>query len=101
VGGEVTWEHPEVGYLTKVGCTGTLVGARNVVLTAAHCIGYHTGDDTDVVSTSWRAQRSAQSPKRYYRVVAYRSFGRRFNQEDFALLRLAHNVEAGTVPEVA
>lgn len=46
VNGTPTDERPEVGIITNSGCTATLVTPR-AILTAAHCVNFHTGPTSD------------------------------------------------------
>jgi len=98
--GAFTFERPEIGYMISNGmalCTGTLV-SPNVVLTAAHCVGYTTFDGAGAKQGTFTIERSATEHHdfEYDAFVAFASAGA-WGRDDVALLRLTSNVP----PEVA
>jgi hypothetical protein len=84
--GTVTSERAEVGKIR--GCTATLVAA-NVIITAAHCVGYGTRTNIGNYNT-FTVDKNGQRSQ--YRVNRYRSFSRTLGADDIAVLGLASEV---------
>ncbi|MCS6800181.1 MAG: S1 family peptidase [Myxococcota bacterium] len=96
VGGTVSWERPEIGSLS-VGCTGTLV-APNVVVTAAHCMGYGSTDRPGNYG-SFTVYDASGRQVGSYPIQRYRSFGYGVGDADIAVLQLSRDVpESAAVP---
>jgi hypothetical protein len=87
VGGTVTYEHPEVGSIS--GCTATLV-APEIVITAAHCLGY--GTRTSPGSYGSFVIERGPAERYRYTIRRYRSFGSSVGPDDIALIQLAEAV---------
>ena len=93
INGQFTFERPEIGYInSNLGfCTATLV-APNVVLSAAHCIGYRTEDHAGQRIGDFVVQFS-ESDSRVYTFDAMISYGHSGpSTTDVALLRLTDPV---------
>lgn len=88
VGGTITTEHPEIGYIS--GCTATLV-APDIVITAAHCLSY--GSRTSAGSYgSFTIERGGERFR--YTIQRYRSYGGTVGPDDIALIGLSSAVPA-------
>ena len=94
VGGTFTFARTEIGYFLAGGalCTATLI-RPNVAVTAAHCVGYGSGDypgrSVGQVVFQWNAAQSWA-----FDFDAYVSYGAQVGVDDIALLRLIQPVPA-------
>ncbi len=84
--GVVTDERPEVGRIG--GCTATLV-APDVIITAAHCVGYGSRTSPGSYNT-FRVTNGGET--RRYTVNRYRSFSRGLGENDICLMSLSEMV---------
>jgi protease YdgD len=84
-----SWLKPyySVGYLSTVGCTGTLI-ERDLVLTASHCV---TGDNGEAVFPQFHPSRVNNQSSRVYNVIRMWRGTSKPNEErekDWAILEL-------------
>jgi|GEM_PF-980890 len=94
VGGTQTLDRPEIGRLhfsNNGFCTGTLV-AKNVVITAAHCVDYRSPRESSNTEYGYFVVERSDSPASWYPITGIKSFGRNAGERDIALLKLANEV---------
>jgi hypothetical protein len=94
VGGVVTCSYPGVGKLSSATgiCSATLV-APDMILTAAHCLGYGTADPAPAGATfQINNYGGACGASSTYAVARYASFGTQPGADDVAIAQLASPV---------